>query len=125
MSTNLNLGPLAADLAQRARHQGIRGLVRQDPGAASTSIASATWRSSTAAARGCTCRQQADPGPESGLYLRVADIRAAYDTLSARGVHFTAAPHLVHRHADGTEEWLAHFNDPEGRPLAIMAQVKP
>jgi hypothetical protein len=40
-------------------------------------------------------------------------------------VHFTAAPHLVHRHADGTEEWLAHFNDPEGRPLAIMAQVKP
>jgi hypothetical protein len=55
----------------------------------------------------------------------VADIRAAYDTLSARGVQFTAAPHLVHRHADGTEEWLAHFNDPEGRPLAIMAQVKP
>ena len=32
--------------------------------------------------------------------------------------------HLIHRHADGTEEWLAHFNDPEGRTLAIMAQVK-
>ena len=28
-------------------------------------------------------------------------------------------------HADGTEEWMAHFNDPEGRPLAIMSQVKP
>jgi DNA-binding CsgD family transcriptional regulator/catechol 2,3-dioxygenase-like lactoylglutathione lyase family enzyme len=68
---------------------------------------------------------QPDPGPESGLYLRVPDIRAAYDTLSARGVQFTAAPHMIHRHADGTEEWLAHFNDPEGRPLAIMAQVKP
>ena len=24
---------------------------------------------------------------------------------------------------DGTEEWLAHFNDPEGRPLGILARV--
>jgi predicted enzyme related to lactoylglutathione lyase len=32
---------------------------------------------------------------------------------------------MVHRHPDGTEEWLAHFNDPEGRPLAIMSQAKP
>jgi DNA-binding CsgD family transcriptional regulator/catechol 2,3-dioxygenase-like lactoylglutathione lyase family enzyme len=65
------------------------------------------------------------PGPESILYLRVADIRCAYDTLRARGVEFGEAPHLIHRHADGTEEWLAHFNDPEGRPLGILAQVKP
>ena len=68
---------------------------------------------------------QEKPGAESILYLRVADIRAAYDTLRARGVAFADAPHLIHRHADGTEEWMAHFNDPEGRPLAIMAQVKP
>jgi hypothetical protein len=40
-------------------------------------------------------------------------------------VEFADAPHLIHRHGDGTEEWMAHFNDPEGRPLAIMAQVKP
>jgi DNA-binding CsgD family transcriptional regulator/catechol 2,3-dioxygenase-like lactoylglutathione lyase family enzyme len=65
------------------------------------------------------------PGPESILYLRVADIRSAYDTLRTRGVEFGEAPHLIHRHADGTEEWLAHFNDPEGRPLGILAQVKP
>ena len=65
------------------------------------------------------------PGPESILSLRVDDIRAAYDTLRARGVEFADAPHLIHRHGDGTEEWMAHFNDPEGRPLAIMAQVKP
>jgi catechol 2,3-dioxygenase-like lactoylglutathione lyase family enzyme len=65
------------------------------------------------------------PGPESILYLRVADIRSAYELLRARGVEFGEAPHLIHRHADGTEEWLAHFNDPEGRPLAILAQVKP
>jgi len=65
-----------------------------------------------------------DPRPESILYLRVDDIRAAYDTLRARGVEFADAPHMIHRHADGTEEWMAHFNDPEGRPLAIMAQVR-
>lgn len=65
------------------------------------------------------------PGAESILYLRVEDIRAAYDELRARGVEFTAAPHLIHRHPDGTEEWLAHFNDPEGRPLGILSQVKP
>ena len=67
---------------------------------------------------------QEKPGPESILYLRVEDIHAAYDTLRARGVAFADAPHMIHRHADGTEEWMAHFNDPEGRPLALMAQVK-
>ena len=68
---------------------------------------------------------QAKPGPESILYLRVEDIRAAYEALCARGVEFGDAPHMIHRHADGTEEWMAHFKDPEGRPLAIMSQVKP
>lgn len=68
---------------------------------------------------------QEKPVPESILYLRVDDIRSAYDTLRARGVEFADAPHLIHRHPDGTEEWMAHFSDPEGRPLAIMAQVKP
>jgi hypothetical protein len=31
---------------------------------------------------------------------------------------------MIHRHADGTEEWLAFFKDPEGRPLAIMSEVR-
>jgi len=64
-------------------------------------------------------------GPESILYLRVADIRAAHEQLTGRGVEFSAAPHLVHRHGDGTEEWLAFFKDPDGRPLALMSQVQP
>jgi DNA-binding CsgD family transcriptional regulator/catechol 2,3-dioxygenase-like lactoylglutathione lyase family enzyme len=63
--------------------------------------------------------------PESILYLRVEDIRAAYELLRSRGVQFGEAPHMIHRHADGTEEWMAHFNDPEGRTLAILSQVKP
>ena len=61
---------------------------------------------------------------ESVLYLRVADIRATCAALAARGVEFAAAPHLIHRHADGTEEWLAHFNDLEGRPLGLLSQVR-
>lgn len=61
---------------------------------------------------------------ESILYFRVDDIRAAHAGLSARGVEFTHAPHMIHRHDDGSEEWMAFFNDNEGRPLAIMSQVK-
>ncbi len=64
-------------------------------------------------------------GPESTLYLRVDDIGAAYAELGARGVEFKGAPHLIHRHADGTEEWMAFFKDPEGRFLALMSQVPP
>ena len=60
---------------------------------------------------------------ESILYFRVEDVRAAHAGLAARGVHFTHAPHMVHRHANGQEEWMAFFEDNEGRPLAIMSQV--
>jgi hypothetical protein len=61
---------------------------------------------------------------ESILYLRVPDIAAAHDALKQRGVKFTHAPHMIHRHADGTEEWMAFFEDPDARPLALMAQRK-
>jgi DNA-binding CsgD family transcriptional regulator/predicted enzyme related to lactoylglutathione lyase len=62
---------------------------------------------------------------ESILYLRVADIGAVHESLKSRGVEFINAPHMIHRHADGTEEWLAMFKDPEGRPLGIMSQARP
>jgi methylmalonyl-CoA/ethylmalonyl-CoA epimerase len=65
------------------------------------------------------------PSSESVLYLRVLDIHTAYEELRARGIAFTGAPHLIHRHADGLEEWMAFFDDLEGRPLAIMCQVRP
>lgn len=70
-------------------------------------------------------QSQGEPGPESILYLRVDDIHAAHAELSSRGVEFTGAPHMIHKHADGTEEWMCFFNDPEGRPLALMSQAKP
>jgi DNA-binding CsgD family transcriptional regulator/catechol 2,3-dioxygenase-like lactoylglutathione lyase family enzyme len=64
-----------------------------------------------------------DPS-DSVLYFRVPDIHAAHTNLIARGVQFESAPHMIHRHADGTEEWMAFFKDNEGRTLAIMAQAR-
>jgi catechol 2,3-dioxygenase-like lactoylglutathione lyase family enzyme len=58
------------------------------------------------------------------LYFRVSDINAAYDALRARGVHFRGPPHMIFRHESGMEEWMAFFDDPDGHPLAIMAQVQ-
>lgn len=65
---------------------------------------------------------QGEVRPESCLYFHVVDIHAASAALEAKGVAFQGAPHLIHRHADGIEEWMAFFNDPEGRTLALMAQ---
>jgi methylmalonyl-CoA/ethylmalonyl-CoA epimerase len=39
-------------------------------------------------------------------------------------VEFRGAPHLIYRHEDGTEEWMAFFDDPDGHPLALMTQVR-
>ncbi|MDP1929995.1 MAG: VOC family protein [Gammaproteobacteria bacterium] len=61
---------------------------------------------------------------ESMLYFKVDDILGTCERLQQKGVAFTHAPHRIHIHADGTEEWMAFFNDPDGRPLGVMAQVK-
>jgi DNA-binding CsgD family transcriptional regulator/predicted enzyme related to lactoylglutathione lyase len=61
---------------------------------------------------------------DSVLYFRVPDIQAAYDELRNRGAEFTGAPHLIYKHGDGTEEWMAFFKDSEGKHLALMSQVK-
>ena len=60
---------------------------------------------------------------QSILYFLVDDVRAAHAALAARGLAFTHAPHMIHRHADGTEEWMAFLEDNEGRPLAIMSRA--
>jgi DNA-binding CsgD family transcriptional regulator/catechol 2,3-dioxygenase-like lactoylglutathione lyase family enzyme len=69
-------------------------------------------------------QEKASPAAESIIYFRESDIEAEHQRLAAKGVEFTTAPHMIHRHTDGTEEWLAVFKDLEGRPLAIMGQVK-
>jgi DNA-binding CsgD family transcriptional regulator/catechol 2,3-dioxygenase-like lactoylglutathione lyase family enzyme len=64
-------------------------------------------------------------GQESILYFNVGDIHTACDALQSAGVTFINAPHLIHIHADGTEEWMVFFNDNDGRPLALMSRVNP
>ena len=67
-------------------------------------------------------KEAGEPG-DSVVYFRVADIEATFKTLSDRGVVFLGAPHMIHRHADGMEEWMAFFNDPDAKVLAMMSQV--
>jgi len=71
----------------------------------------------------------ADPKESSGgdsvLYFRTENIEAMFTQLKERGVTFRGAPHMIHRHPSGVEEWMAFFEDPDGKVLALMSEVKP
>jgi methylmalonyl-CoA/ethylmalonyl-CoA epimerase len=56
------------------------------------------------------------------LYLDVADINAAHETLTGRGVRFEAAPHKVADLGD-RELWLAFFRDSEDNVMALMSEI--
>ena len=58
----------------------------------------------------------------SAIYFAVKDMQAVYAALSAQGVQFKAAPHIVNRSAK-SETWLAEFVDPDGNQLALMSEV--
>jgi catechol 2,3-dioxygenase-like lactoylglutathione lyase family enzyme len=60
---------------------------------------------------------------DSVIYFRVADINAECERLHAKAVVFKGAPHMIHRHSDGMEEWMAFFEDVDGQLLALMSQV--
>lgn len=61
--------------------------------------------------------------PASILYFRVPDIRAAYETLVARGVRFEDKPHFLARMPDH-ELWLTFFRDMDNNLLALMSEVR-
>ena len=61
---------------------------------------------------------------DSVLYFRVPDINAATAELESRGVKFVSAPHMIFKHPDGMEEWMAFFEDCDGGVLSIMSQVR-
>jgi catechol 2,3-dioxygenase-like lactoylglutathione lyase family enzyme/DNA-binding CsgD family transcriptional regulator len=65
-----------------------------------------------------------DPAHNSLLYFRVGDIGAAVEALRVKGVTIKSAPHRIHVHGDGTEEWMAFFTDPEGNPLGLMSVIQ-
>lgn len=58
------------------------------------------------------------------LYLQTPDIAAAHVALLAKGAEMTGAPHMIHRHPDGAEEWMAFFKDDEGRDLALHSLIR-
>jgi methylmalonyl-CoA/ethylmalonyl-CoA epimerase len=64
------------------------------------------------------------PGGSTVLYLRVADIEAEHAALTARGVPFIDAPHLIARMPDH-ELWMCFFRDPDGHTLALMSERRP
>mgnify|MGYP001371925252 CR=1 FL=1 len=59
------------------------------------------------------------------LYLTTPDIAVAHAALAARGAQITGAPHMIHKHPDGAEEWMAFFKDDEGRDLALHSILRP
>lgn len=61
--------------------------------------------------------------PSSVLYFTVTDIHATQSALTDAGVAFNGAPHRIHTHDDGTEEWMTFFDDGEGNILALMSRV--
>jgi catechol 2,3-dioxygenase-like lactoylglutathione lyase family enzyme len=77
--------------------------------------------------------EQGNVKHESVLYFRVEDIHAAHEEIAERGANSLSVPHIIHRHANGMEEWMAFFADPDaplvvdphGRLIALMAQVMP
>src|SRR5439155_18978236 len=61
----------------------------------------------------------------SVVYFQVPDIHAAQTAIEAKGALFESAPHLIHRHESGIEEWMGFFRDPDGNLLAVMSQIQP
>lgn len=57
------------------------------------------------------------------IYYKVSDLRAAFETLSERGVAFEEKPQLVAKMPDH-ELWMAFFRDPDSNLLALMSEVR-
>ena len=69
-------------------------------------------------------RPEGDAAPvgNSTLYFTVPDIHAAHASLTARGVPFVDAPHLIARLPD-REVWMVFLKDPEENLLGLMSEV--
>jgi methylmalonyl-CoA/ethylmalonyl-CoA epimerase len=57
------------------------------------------------------------------IYYKVADLPAAYEELSSRGVAFFSKPHLIAKLPDH-ELWMAFLRDTEGNMIGLMSEVR-
>ena len=65
----------------------------------------------------------AEAGHGAIIYYRVADLHGTHEALTARGVRFESAPHLIARMPDH-ELWMAFFRDPDHNVLALMSELR-
>lgn len=68
---------------------------------------------------------EGEAGPESVIYFRLEDLHSHIKAIEARGAKIVSAPHKIHTHDDGTEEWMGFVEDPDGRPIGLMAAIAP
>ncbi|WFL78925.1 LuxR C-terminal-related transcriptional regulator [Altererythrobacter arenosus] len=66
---------------------------------------------------------EGEAAAESLLYFRVDDLHGEFARLEERGAKVLSAPHRIHTHEDGSEEWMGFVEDNDGRPLALMSVV--
>lgn len=64
---------------------------------------------------------QLTPGGGTVLYLRVADLDAAYAELRSRALVFIDEPHLVASMPDH-DLWMCFLRDPDGHLLGLMSE---
>lgn len=70
-----------------------------------------------------TPRGHGEPGKNSVLCFRVADLAATYAAVVARGAAPERAPALTARLPDH-ELWMAFVRDPEGNLVGLMSEVR-
>ncbi len=63
----------------------------------------------------------AEAPANSLVYFKVGDLHAEIARLTEAGVAVVSAPHRIHVHPDGREEWMAFVNDMAGEPIGLMA----
>lgn len=65
----------------------------------------------------------AETPANSLVYFTVGDLHAEVTRLAATGVKVRSAPHRIHVHSDGREEWMAFVDDMDGGPIGLMAMI--
>ncbi len=64
-----------------------------------------------------------EPGKNSILFFKVADIKAAHAAIVARGAAHDTEPRLVAQMPDH-QLWLSAIRDPEGNIIELMSEVR-
>jgi methylmalonyl-CoA/ethylmalonyl-CoA epimerase len=70
-----------------------------------------------------TAQGQGEPGKNSTLYFKVADLPAAHAAVVARGAKNERAPQLTAKMPDH-ELWMAFVRDPDGNLVGLMSEVR-